>query len=85
VVCKTNSQFPACSDISSYPSLPFLNRFCLANKSKTALAALIGKPGSVLTGGATSVAAVEKNALRLNLQINKAITIEEIDGVIWFF
>jgi hypothetical protein len=56
----------------------------LANKNKSALAALIGKPGSVLTGGATSIANVETNALRLNVQINKAITIEEIDGVILF-
>jgi hypothetical protein len=64
--------------------VPFLNRFCLANKNDSALAALIGKPGSVLTGGANSVADVKANALRLNVQINKAITIEEIDGVIYF-
>jgi hypothetical protein len=65
--------------------MPFLNRFCLANQNDSALKTLIGKPGSVLTGGATSVADVKANALRLNVQINKAITIEEIDGVIYFF
>jgi hypothetical protein len=85
VECQTNTGFAKCADISSYPSVPFLNRFCLANKNKSALSKLAGLPGSVLTSGAANIADLERNAVTLNLQIDKAITIEEIDGVRFFF
>lgn len=71
--CYPNSEIPSCGNIRYYPTVTFMERFCVADYDEKALKTIQGAEVSIVTAAAESVKDVVKSSQLLNKGIFKAV------------